>query len=117
MSHRCYLIEVNSGTERLPNAHFFEFYARVNKDGNVSRPTETRGPHLFASREEVEKTIDRIKKYKAAEATFQGREIPPGVLTPLTWKYRAVPVLVPVRTVVVRASFEIPIEGVGPDPR
>lgn len=109
---RCYMIEVMKPLPRHePGEGMHEFFARVSKDGRTARPTPKKGPTVYATEFEARQAIKKIIKYREDKDRFRNKDaaIPDG------WphyQYRPCRILVPVRSVTVRAAFEIPIEDV-----
>jgi len=102
---RCYIAEVRAPHRNDGKLFTHQFFARISRDGKVKRPTESRGPTVFASHDEARTHIERAESYREKTARFQRWEdVPP-------WEFRIIPIFVPVRTAIFRQSFEIPLSG------
>ena len=100
----CFIIEVTEDED----FHCHDYFARVNRDGNLMRPTVHRGPTVFASRREADEAIEKAHRFREAKNKFRWEKT--GIRQDPIYA-RPVPIRVPIRTVTAKLLLEIPVQG------
>ena len=103
---KCYLLDVREKLKTDPGKSVHLHFGRVAKSGKLTSPGGRRGPTVFATVEEIDEAIERVARYMSAQNKFGklGEDQIPEL------EFVAVAVLVPIKTMTIRTSFEIPIQ-------
>ena len=105
---KCYLLDVREKLKTDPGKSVHLHFGRVAKSGKLTSPGGRRGPTVFATVEETDEAIERVTRYMDAKNQFG--KLHESLVPDL--EFVAVAVHVPVKTMTIRTSYEIPISEV-----